>query len=38
MYLPIAVQKQPQINVAVSHVVAELSPSVLRISYQIAQD
>ena len=38
MYLPIAVQKQSQINSAVSQVVAQLSPSVQSISYQIAQD
>ena len=38
MYLPIAVQKQPQINSAVSQVIAQLSPSVQSISYRIAQD
>jgi hypothetical protein len=38
MYLPIAVQKQPQINSAVAQVKAQLSPSVQSISYQIAQD
>jgi hypothetical protein len=38
MYVPIAVTKQPQINAAIADVVRELSPSVLRISYEIAQD
>lgn len=38
MYLPIAVQKQPQINAAVSAVVRELHPGVQHIRYEIAQD
>ena len=38
MYLPSAVQKQPQINAAVSDVVRELSPWVRHIRYDIAQD
>ncbi len=38
MYLPIAVTKQPQIAAAIDAVVAELSPAVQRINYDIAQD
>jgi hypothetical protein len=38
MYLPIAVQKQPQINAAVADVVNLLSPSVRYIRYDIGQD
>ena len=38
MYLPSEVQKQPQINAAVSEVVKELSPWVRHIRYDIAQD
>jgi hypothetical protein len=38
MYLPIAVQKQPQINAAVAEVVNEFSPSVRYIRYDIGQD
>src|SRR5258707_42344 len=38
MYLPIAVQKQPQINAAVAEVVNELSPSVRYMRYDIGQD
>ena len=38
MYLPIAVQKQPQINAAVSEIVKELYPAVQRVRYEIAPD
>ena len=38
MYLPMAVQKQPQINAAINAVITELSPAVQRINYEIAQD
>ncbi len=38
MYLPVAVQKQPQINAAIAEVVSELSPSVKYIRYDIGQD
>jgi hypothetical protein len=38
MYLPIAVQKQPQINAAVAAVLRELSPDVQHIRYEIAPD
>ncbi len=38
MYLPIAITKQPQIAAAIDAVVAELSPAVRRINYEIAQD
>jgi len=38
MYLPLAVQKQPQINAAVAEVVNDLSPSVRYIRYDIGQD
>src|SRR5882757_7100829 len=38
MYLPIAVQKQPQINAAVSEVINEMYPAVQRIKYEIGQD
>jgi hypothetical protein len=38
MYLPIAVQKQPQINVAVASLQRELWPEVQRIRYDIGQD
>jgi hypothetical protein len=38
MYLPIAVQKQPQINAAVAAVVRELSPDVQHIRFEIAPD
>jgi hypothetical protein len=38
MYLPMAVQKQPQINAAVADVMHGLSPSVRYIRYDIGQD
>ena len=38
MYLPIAVEKQPQINAAIAVVMKELAPAVQRINYEIRQD
>ncbi|SPF31641.1 hypothetical protein SBA4_1010007 [Candidatus Sulfopaludibacter sp. SbA4] len=38
MYLPIAVQKQPQINAAVAEVVNEFSPWVKYMRFDIGQD
>jgi len=38
MYLPSAVTKQQEIDAAISQVVAELSPDVIRIRYDIGED
>ncbi len=38
MYLPSAVTKQHEIDAAVSQVVAELAPDVVRIRYDVGED
>jgi hypothetical protein len=38
MYLPSAVNHQPQINAVLTELVRELAPAVVRIRYEIGQD
>ena len=38
MYLPIAVQREPEIDAAVAEVAARLAPDVIHIRYEIGQD
>jgi hypothetical protein len=38
VYVPSAVTKQPQINIAVSSVVSELAPDVRRVRFEIGDD